>query len=97
MSGDYRCFVALENRSMDDWESDTLELAEILYWAEFCAWSALVMTPVIWWLQGPSGKCHPSFAGQLGGMGNFGSWAGSNCFIAGPRRHESDNLKCYKT
>ena len=39
---------------MDDDAADTLELAEILGWAEFCAWSALVMTPIIWWLQGPS-------------------------------------------
>jgi hypothetical protein len=39
---------------MDDDAADTLELAEILSWAEFCAWSALVMTPIIWWLQGPS-------------------------------------------
>lgn len=27
---------------------------EILLWAEFCAWTMLVMTPIIWWLQGPS-------------------------------------------
>jgi hypothetical protein len=39
---------------MNNDESDTLDVAEILYWAEFCAWSALVMTPIIWWLQGAS-------------------------------------------
>jgi hypothetical protein len=39
---------------MNDDAADTLEIAEILGWAEFCAWSALVMTPIIWWLQGPS-------------------------------------------
>ena len=33
---------------------DELDLHEILGWAEFCAWAALVMTPIIWWLQGPS-------------------------------------------
>src|SRR5882724_2527381 len=47
-------FPVLENRTMDDLDSDTLDTAEILYWAEFCGWSALVMTPIIWWLQGPS-------------------------------------------
>jgi hypothetical protein len=31
-----------------------LRLNELLPWAEFCAWSALIMTPIIWWLQGPS-------------------------------------------
>ena len=41
-------------RAMQDDAADTLELAEMLGWAEFCAWSALVMTPIIWWLQGPS-------------------------------------------
>lgn len=39
---------------MNNEELDTLDAAEILYWAEFCAWSALVMTPIIWWLQGAS-------------------------------------------
>ena len=33
---------------------DELRLNELLAWAEFCAWSALVMTPIIWSLQGPS-------------------------------------------
>ena len=33
---------------------EELSLDEMLYWGEFCAWSALVMTPIIWWLQGPS-------------------------------------------
>src|SRR4029434_1140536 len=32
---------------------EELKVDEMLGWAEFCAWSALVMTPVIWWLQGP--------------------------------------------
>ncbi|WP_010587011.1 hypothetical protein [Schlesneria paludicola] len=27
---------------------------EIRGWVEFSAWCALVMTPIIWWLQGPS-------------------------------------------
>jgi hypothetical protein len=34
--------------------NDDMSLEEGLGWAEFCAWSALVMTPIIWWLQGPS-------------------------------------------
>jgi len=33
---------------------DELSAEEMLYWLEFCAWSALVMTPIIWWLQGAS-------------------------------------------
>ena len=39
---------------MHDQEAAPLEISEILNWAEFCAWSALVMAPLIWWLQGPS-------------------------------------------
>src|SRR5665213_2145907 len=39
---------------MKDAESDTVEATQILGWAEFCAWSGLVMTPIIWWLQGAS-------------------------------------------
>jgi hypothetical protein len=31
-----------------------IDIQEFLGWAEFCAWSALVMTPILWWLQGPS-------------------------------------------
>jgi hypothetical protein len=31
-----------------------LSFDEAVGWAEFCAWSALVMTPILWWLQGPS-------------------------------------------
>ncbi|MFO1043547.1 MAG: hypothetical protein U0941_17325 [Planctomycetaceae bacterium] len=34
--------------------SDDFDVEEALGWAEFCGWSALVMTPIIWWLQGPS-------------------------------------------
>ena len=41
-------------QAMDDDAVETMELTEILGWAEFGAWSALVMTPIIWWLQGPS-------------------------------------------
>lgn len=39
---------------MNDEPTDDLDLEEVLGWAEFCAWSALVMTPIVWWLQGPS-------------------------------------------
>lgn len=35
-------------------QEDELSVSEIRGWAEFSAWSALVMTPIIWWLQGPS-------------------------------------------
>lgn len=34
--------------------ADAMTPQEVLGWAEFCCWSALVMTPLIWWLQGPS-------------------------------------------
>ncbi len=41
---------------MDEQRTTEQELSveEMLAWGEFCAWSALVMTPIIWWLQGPS-------------------------------------------
>ncbi len=39
---------------MSDSNSDQLDSAQALAWIEFCAWSSLVMTPIIWWLQGPS-------------------------------------------
>lgn len=51
---DSRSFDLLEKRLMNDEDLDTVDVAEILHWVEFCAWSALVMTPIIWWLQGPS-------------------------------------------
>jgi dolichol-phosphate mannosyltransferase len=31
-----------------------LSFEELTAWAEFCAWSGLIMTPVLWWLQGAS-------------------------------------------
>ena len=31
-----------------------MDVDEFLHWAELCSRSALVMAPVIWWLQGPS-------------------------------------------
>jgi len=39
---------------MNDEPTDDLDPEEVFGWAEFCAWSALVMTPMIWWLQGHS-------------------------------------------
>lgn len=41
---------------MDEQRASDGELSvdEAAGWAEFCAWSALVMTPILWWLQGPS-------------------------------------------
>jgi hypothetical protein len=39
---------------MDENENDELSLPELLGWAEFCSWSALVMAPIIYWLQGES-------------------------------------------
>ena len=35
-------------------EGDDLDLQEFLGWIEFGCWSALVMAPIIYWLQGPS-------------------------------------------
>lgn len=34
--------------------NDKPDLVQITQWVEFSAWSSLVMTPIIWWLQGPS-------------------------------------------
>jgi hypothetical protein len=34
--------------------NEELDLNEVLPWIEFCAWTSLIITPVIWWLQGPS-------------------------------------------
>jgi len=39
---------------MNQQTPDDLNPNEVLRWAEFCSWAALVMTPIIWWLQGPS-------------------------------------------
>lgn len=39
---------------MDDSEQNELDTLELLGWAEFACWTALVLTPLIWWLQGPS-------------------------------------------
>ncbi len=33
---------------------DQLTPEELLGWAEFCCWTALVLAPLIYWLQGPS-------------------------------------------
>jgi hypothetical protein len=38
----------------DELNSDELDFQEILAWGEVWCWMALVMTPLIWWLQGPS-------------------------------------------
>jgi hypothetical protein len=39
---------------MADKTNDDLDMHELLGWTEFCCWSALVMIPLIYWLQGPS-------------------------------------------
>lgn len=39
---------------MDESPEEDLSVDELLGWAEFCCWSALVMAPVIYWIQGPS-------------------------------------------
>lgn len=39
---------------MDDSSQNELTTRELLGWAEFSCWVALVLTPLIWWLQGPS-------------------------------------------
>lgn len=38
----------------DDSRQDELSVGEVLGWAEFCAWTTLVMAPIIYWQQGPS-------------------------------------------
>jgi len=49
-----------ENAAMSDNKEpiedagEEMDVQEISGWAEFCAWSGFVMTPIIWWLQGPS-------------------------------------------
>jgi hypothetical protein len=37
-----------------DQPDDDISLPELLYWVERASWMALVMCPIIWWLQGPS-------------------------------------------
>ena len=50
-----RCKMENEEQSKQAPEQpDEIDLDEFLGWAEFCAWAALVMTPIIWWLQGES-------------------------------------------
>jgi hypothetical protein len=39
---------------MEDRKSDELTLPEVLAWGETWCWMVLVLTPIIWWLQGPS-------------------------------------------
>lgn len=39
---------------MDNQHEPEMSSEEVRGWIEFSAWSALVMTPIIWWLQGPS-------------------------------------------
>lgn len=39
---------------MQDCDEPELTKEELLGWAEFCCWSALVMAPFIYWIQGPS-------------------------------------------
>jgi hypothetical protein len=51
---------------MDKIPSDEeLTLSEALGWAEYCAWSTLVMAPVIYWLQGES-VSHDQFVVRTG-------------------------------
>jgi hypothetical protein len=44
---------SLRERRGVDVRTVKMELDAILGWTEFCAWAALLMTSVIWWLQGP--------------------------------------------
>lgn len=39
---------------MENQHEPGMSSEEVRGWIEFSAWSALVMTPIIWWLQGPS-------------------------------------------
>jgi hypothetical protein len=51
---------------MDDLPAaDELTLAELLGWSEFCAWTALVIAPIIYWLQGES-VSHDQFVVRTG-------------------------------
>ena len=41
-------------RDQAELRDEEISLEDFLGWAEFCAWAALMMTPIIWWLQGES-------------------------------------------
>ena len=44
----------MNNDQTPDTVNDDIDPIEMRIWIEFSAWCALVMTPIIWWLQGPS-------------------------------------------
>lgn len=43
-----------DQSSMDEQQGDIIAAREFLGWAECIAWAALVVAPIIYWLQGPS-------------------------------------------
>jgi len=44
----------MDNDQTLDNSGDEISVTELRVWAEFGAWCAFVMAPMIWWLQGPS-------------------------------------------
>lgn len=44
----------MNNDQTSNTTDDDIDPTEMRIWIEFSAWCALVMTPIIWWLQGPS-------------------------------------------
>lgn len=44
----------MNNDQASNTSDDDIDPTEMRIWIEFSAWCALVMTPIIWWLQGPS-------------------------------------------
>jgi hypothetical protein len=44
----------MDNNQTLEASEDDISITELRVWDEFGAWCAVVMTPVIWWLQGPS-------------------------------------------
>ena len=38
----------------DEKQRDEIELAELLPWLEFCCWVTLGLTPILYWVNGPS-------------------------------------------
>jgi hypothetical protein len=44
-----------EDTTMNDEETgDDISPEEFWYWSEFCSWVAFILSPLLWWLNGPS-------------------------------------------
>ncbi len=50
---------------MSESTNEEQDFVQLLPWIEFCAWCSLVLTPIIWWLQGPS-VSHDQFVVRTG-------------------------------